>query len=285
MREVSVAITVDFEDFSYDLGRKLGILQNVRSREYALSSSYDYFMDFMNKKFKIYQSTFFCTGILAKTHSNLIKRISDDGHEIACHYFYHDDLNKDSITAARKNLIEAKDTLQQASGQEIIGFRAPRFSLDKLNIQHLELVSELFRYDSSLHFSNTNELMEWEQLNCFEDFTELPVASQKLYVFMPKIKLGGSYLKLFPAQLVKKAIINTHDSGLLPIVYLHPYDFLPTSEFNLNIDELKTLGFRKCWYTYFRQRQWTSLGNSFISSNLSAISDGFNNVGPLKILL
>ena len=133
MKKNRVAITVDFEDFSHDLGRKLGILHNVKSRKYALSNSYDYFMDFMNKKFEICQATFFCTGILAKTHPNLIKRISDDGHEIACHYFYHDDLNKDSITAAKKNLIQAKDTLQQASGQEILGFRAPRFSLEKLN--------------------------------------------------------------------------------------------------------------------------------------------------------
>ena len=37
--------------------------------------------------------TFFCTGILAQKYPDIIKQISNDGHEIACHYYHHDNLS------------------------------------------------------------------------------------------------------------------------------------------------------------------------------------------------
>jgi peptidoglycan/xylan/chitin deacetylase (PgdA/CDA1 family) len=276
-----IAITVDFENFSHDLGRVLGVTNKIRSRESALLNSYEFFMQFMSENFDEVRCTFFCTGILAEKNPNIISKIASDGHEIACHYHFHDDFNKDSIENARANLHLAKKILQDVSGQEILGFRAPRFSLNIEDKRHLELITEYFSYDSSLHFSNKHELDAALLSLNINDFREFPVSVQKLSRFLPDFKLGGSYLKLFPAAFVRKAILKTHENNLLPIVYLHPYDLLVSDEFGLRYEELKGLPAKTIFYTLARQRQWTSIGNFNIPKNLKIIANGFDNVGPL----
>ena len=92
-----IFLTIDFEDLYFDYKRSLKIKENKEFKEKALWESYQFIstrLELIKKNLKI---TFFCTGILAKQFPDLIKRISRDGHEIACHYFYHDYANKDKI--------------------------------------------------------------------------------------------------------------------------------------------------------------------------------------------
>lgn len=280
-----LAITIDFENFSHDLGRSLGIVNQIRCRQDALLRSYEFFMALMNKNFKNTKATFFCTGVLAEKNPEIIKKISMDGHEIACHYYYHDDLNKASISDARNKLDRAKKILQDVSGQEILGFRAPRFSLKLQDEAHWALITQMFRYDSSLHVSEHLEFKSCMSRFNLDGFTEFPVAKQKVVPFLPKFKIGGSYLKLFPADLVKKAVAKTAEGQLLPIVYLHPYDLLPSAEFGLSYSELKGLGITKKIHTLLRQMQWTRIGNSQMLKKIRTITDGYSNVGPLNTLL
>ena len=82
-------LSIDFEDFYYDTKRSLGIKRNQTIKKRELYNKYSLINDFLNKygKGKGKYATFFCTGILAEKEPNLIKKISDDGHEIGCHYY------------------------------------------------------------------------------------------------------------------------------------------------------------------------------------------------------
>ena len=66
---------------------------------------------------------------MAEKCPDIVARIAADGHEIACHYFWHDPCRLDPPDLFEANLRRAIDALEAASGQKTLGFRAPRFSL------------------------------------------------------------------------------------------------------------------------------------------------------------
>ena len=86
--------TVDFEDFRYDFLNKRG-LTTKRSPD-GLHQSYAAIKEVLEKQNGNRKCTFFCTGNVAEHSPELIKQISDDGHEIACHSNEHKDVSKQS---------------------------------------------------------------------------------------------------------------------------------------------------------------------------------------------
>ena len=130
---------------------------NWRNKIRSLWKKYFLIDDFL-KKYSTGEGkycTFFCTGILAKKHPDLIRKIANDGHEIACHYFYHDLPIKENLSNFKKLIIESKDVLENASGKEIFGFRAPVFAINKKTPEQYKIIQEFFAYDSSFHCSTT----------------------------------------------------------------------------------------------------------------------------------
>ena len=126
-------LTIDFEDFSHNLKRNLGINKSSKIRSDLLWEKYRKINQiFQNNPSKIGRfGTFFCTAYIAEQEPSLIKQIASDGHEIACHYFYHDNVNTQSSSEFDLNLRKAKELLEIVSGREVIGFRAPNFAIEK----------------------------------------------------------------------------------------------------------------------------------------------------------
>ena len=56
----------------------------------ALKLGYKLINEFCNNKLDSKKITFFTTGTVAETFPELLQQIASDGHEIACHYHYHD---------------------------------------------------------------------------------------------------------------------------------------------------------------------------------------------------
>ena len=120
-----VFLSIDFEDKSYDLKRKLNINKKIDSREKSLWNSYEKINNFLSKSLNAKKITFFCTGVLAANFPDLIKQISNDGHEIASHYFYHDKVETERIDIFEKNLLRSIELLESLTNKKVIGFRAP----------------------------------------------------------------------------------------------------------------------------------------------------------------
>ena len=74
--------------------RSLGLKPRVNYD--ALRLGYKLINDFTEAKLSSKKITFFTTGTVAKTFPELLQEISNDGHEIACHYHYHDLMYKES---------------------------------------------------------------------------------------------------------------------------------------------------------------------------------------------
>ena len=109
-----VYLTIDFEDWSHDFKRLLNIDVSASIRENAIYQSYEIINNFCKNLKQNSKITFFCTGILAQKYPDIIRQISKDGHEIACHYYFHDLVYQDQPNIFEKNLYKAKEFLQQS---------------------------------------------------------------------------------------------------------------------------------------------------------------------------
>ncbi len=65
------------------------------------------------------KATFFSTVTFALNAPTVIKRITDSGHEIASHSYYHSDFKEE-------HLLSSKLKLEEITGQKVLGYRMPR---------------------------------------------------------------------------------------------------------------------------------------------------------------
>jgi hypothetical protein len=276
----SAYFTVDFECFTHDLCRSLGTENKPSLRTDQLIRSVHNLQKIMSST--AHQSTkvtFFCTGVSAGLYPDVIKEIVALGHEIACHGNFHDDVNKMNPDVLYVELKLAQDKLSQVTKKDVVGFRAPRFSIDKFDFERLDVISRLFNYDSSLHFTDKTEFDNWKS-QCPISITELPVPHQALLTSKVKVKLGGSYLKLFPGSFVRYAANKSIVNGLIPIFYFHPYDLYFGYDFLVSWNELKGAKSRAYWY--LRQIQWAGLFNWSQEKKVKNLFRSFNNLGTLN---
>jgi polysaccharide deacetylase family protein (PEP-CTERM system associated) len=92
--------------------------------------------------------TFFILGEVAGWYPDLVKDIATRGHEIASHSFRHIDLWMHTRESFRRELKNAKSALEELTGKEVLGFRAPNLVIEDWIVPILE--EEGFLYDSSV---------------------------------------------------------------------------------------------------------------------------------------
>ncbi len=94
------------------------------------------------------KATFFILGEVAEYYPHLVKDISNNGHEVACHSYRHVDLWLHTPASFSRELKDAKTRLEDLCGNAIVGFRAPNLIVEDWI---LPILSELgFLYDSSV---------------------------------------------------------------------------------------------------------------------------------------
>lgn len=262
-------LSIDFEDFAHDLKRDLGLWDTGPLRSDALWQCYEDINDFLALQGA--HATFFTTGIIASQLPDLVARMARDGHEIACHYYFHDELRKQDPTTVEKNLVRAKTALEDASGQAVLGFRAPKFRIDKTAPEQYRALARHFTYDSSLCVGSRSDVISFSRQMGVSALKLLPIFSASPLPGLPAFKLGGSYMKLFPMALTWRMVTLCRNAQMVPHVYLHPYEFATQGEFCLSKDERSSLGFRKSRYWGLRQHQWHSIGNRSLSARLQAL--------------
>ncbi len=271
--------TVDFEDFSYDQRRNFGIKLKIDCSE-ILWRKYEIINRLLQKLAvgEKNRATFFCTGILAERNPDLISQIAKDGHEVACHYHYHDLMKNQSLAEIEKMLQRAKDKLADTSMTEIRGFRAPCFAIDKVGIEQYQLVQKYFDYDSSLFCSSDMELQRFREKMGLEKLILIPVTSARLPGF--DFRLGGTFLKLFPVMFSKYVIKLSKQNSMTPNFYIHPYEFGLSPEFSIKFSEFRGSGMGIIFSALMqlRQSQWLHIGNTSVEQKILALA----NISPVE---
>lgn len=178
------------------------------------------------------KSTFFTLAWVAERCPDVIKRIVDEGHELASHGMAHQRLVNMSPEQAKDDINTSKAILEDISGQKIFGYRAPSFSINEKNQWVYDILVEAgFQYSSSTYpiEHDLYGVPEWPRFKYKrpEGLTEIPIPT-----ILNKGKNvgigGGGYFRLYPYWLSKKRIqtfMKTEDAPYS--FYFHPWEIDP----------------------------------------------------------
>ena len=276
-------LSIDFEDFSHDLQRSLGI-KKPQTRKNALTFSIERIMKTIKNSPGSNEVTFFTTGQVARDHGEIIKELSNNGHEIGCHSYYHDNVHKLGRKSFARVLDEAIDVISKSSGKTVYGFRAPSFSILPHDDWAYEELAKRFLYDSSYVCEERDQPEKTTDTKIFGDnkLIEFPIYSHKVLPGFKARVIGGTYLKVLPLNIRKKLMNKAIEAGFLPLIYLHPYEFLSDNEFWVKSSELKEISILRRFYWQIRQNQWLTIGNKNLLFKLSEILKVFPNMGTMK---
>jgi len=195
------------------------------------------------------KATFFCLGWIARTYPDVIKRIRQHGHEIACHTDKHLLINKMTPEAFDQDLKLALDSIQNITGEKITTFRAPSFSISEdaawafqvLAENGIEIDCSIFPVTRSFGgFPSYGEAAP--ALLKYKDhlIKEFPISTATI-LGKPVVFSGGGYFRLFPYPIIKKMM-----KGLdYNMTYLHIRDF---DAEQYRFKQLPTMKYFKMYY-------------------------------------
>lgn len=180
------------------------------------------------------KATFFTLGWVAERHPALIRRIVGEGHELASHGYAHDRVHTMTPEQFRADLRQAKALLEDAGGIEVVGYRAPSFSIGPANAWALNLLAdEGYAYSSSVAPFGTDHY-GWPG---FPRFAHRPVpGSAMIEVPVTTAKVGGrtlaagggGFFRLLPYAFSRWAITQVNREARQPAVfYFHPWEVDP----------------------------------------------------------
>lgn len=278
-------LSIDFEDIAHDFKREFGIPQDGSLRADALRRAYAAIEDFCRDHLGGARLTFFTTGILAERCPDIVARVAADGHEIACHYFWHDPCRLDTPEVFEANLRRAVDALETASGRRVLGFRAPRFSLRPEDRAHFAALERHLAYDSSLTVETAAEARGLRAATGVTRLALFPVLRRRPAPGLPALRTGGAALKYAPASLTVRSLRAAARAGLAPQLYLHPYEFVADRSFRFPFSETGGLALRRRLFLEARQIHCHVLGNSGLPDRLRRIAAGVEIAGPMRDLL
>jgi polysaccharide deacetylase family protein (PEP-CTERM system associated) len=177
------------------------------------------------------KATFFTLGWIAERYPAMVKRIVSNGHELASHGWAHQRVSDQKPQEFLDDIVRSKALLEDISGQKILGYRAPSFSIGSNTLWALDLLEEAgYRYSSSIYpiqhdhygMPNAPRFAFYPKNN--GGLLELPVTTVRL--FKRNIPAGGGgYFRLWPYTFSHWLIqrIN-HLEKHSAIFYFHPWE-------------------------------------------------------------
>jgi polysaccharide deacetylase family protein (PEP-CTERM system associated) len=190
------------------------------------------------------KATFFILGWTAEKFPGLVARIHQQGHEIACHSYYHRLVYNLSPLEFREDTRRAKDMLEQITGRKILGYRAPSYSINAKTLWAFDILEELgFEFDSSI-FPIYHDRYGMPDAPRFPytipglRLTEYPLSTTLLWKRRIPIA-GGGYFRLFPYWFVKRSLSLINQQEQKPFIfYLHPWEIDPGQPRMRNADPI-----------------------------------------------
>jgi polysaccharide deacetylase family protein (PEP-CTERM system associated) len=179
--------------------------------------------------------TFFVLGWVAERFPSVVRRISQAGHELASHGHMHELVYSKTPAAFRDDLKRAKEAIESAGGQRVVGYRAPSFSITDKSLWALDvLVSEGYTYDASIYPIRHDRygIPGWPReiqrvTRPGGSIWELPGSTVRWAGLNLPIG-GGGYFRLLPYAWTRRGIHLRNTAERAPaIFYLHPWEIDP----------------------------------------------------------
>ena len=177
------------------------------------------------------KATFFTLGWIAERYPAMVNRIVADGHELASHGWGHHRVSDQKPHEFREDIIRSKTLLEDISGQAVLGYRAPSFSIGRHNQWALDVLEEAgYRYSSSIypvrhdHYGMPDAPRFAYYPRGSSGLLELPITTMRL--FSQNIPAGGGgYFRLWPYPVSRWFLKRLNRlERRSAIFYFHPWE-------------------------------------------------------------
>ena len=165
------------------------------------------------------RATFFCTVNFAEHAPEVMKRIMDEGHEVACH-------GVDHWQPADTDFARSKEIVERVTGQTVYGYRQPRM----FPVLESEIRRVGYRYNSSLNpafipgrYMHLTEPRTWFMK---DGVMQIP-ASVTPWLRFPLFWLSLHNLPQWLYHWLTRRTLN-HDGYF--VTYFHPWEFYELKE-------------------------------------------------------
>lgn len=225
------AMSVDVEDWFQVENLSAAIARDTwDERELRVERNVDRLLELMRERGV--RGTWFVLGWVAERAPALVRRIAAEGHEIASHGFGHELVSALTPERFQADVERSKKALEDLTGTEVIGYRAPNFSITDWSID--VLCSLGFRYDSSAfptivhdrHGKLAGVRADRPIMELRPGFHEVCVSCLSLCGRgLPWG--GGGYFRLLPYRVFRAGIRQILGVGRPYVFYIHPWEIDP----------------------------------------------------------
>jgi polysaccharide deacetylase family protein (PEP-CTERM system associated) len=227
----SAAMSVDVEDwFQVETLKPVIPRSTWDSRERRVERNTMRILELLEERGA--QATFFVLGWVAERHPVLIRRIADQGHEIASHGYGHDLLYNLSQSEFRADVGRCKTILEDLTGHRVVGYRAPSFSITDWAVSILQELE--FEYDSSVFPTVAHD--RYGRLSGVD--AGRPILELRPGFFEVCISClplgdrglpwgGGGYFRMIPFLPWRAGVRRILGTGAPYVFYIHPWEIDP----------------------------------------------------------
>ncbi len=225
------ALTVDVEDY-YQVSAFAPYIS--RSEWHRMPSRVESNVERLLDMFDEFgaKATFFTLGCVAERHPAMVRRMVERGHELASHGYWHERASAQPPEQFREDIGRARKLLEDLSGVQVHGYRAPSFSIGHGNLWAFDIIREQgYTYSSSVYpIRHDHYGMPDAPRFAYQPIphlTEIPIST----VCLGGRNLpagGGGYFRLLPYALTRRAIRHIHRHDARPsLFYMHPWEIDP----------------------------------------------------------
>ncbi len=179
------------------------------------------------------KATFFTLGWVGEHYPEVVRRIVDDGHELASHGMCHKRVWSQTADEFREDAVKARALLQDIGGVPVTGYRAASWSIDHRTPWAHEVLADIgYKYSSSVYpvahdHYGMPDAPRGPHVVESAGIMEIP-ASTLRFLGRNIPAAGGGYFRLFPFRLSRYFIDRQQRKGSFPFVfYFHPWELDP----------------------------------------------------------
>ncbi|MHB8125723.1 MAG: XrtA system polysaccharide deacetylase [Desulfitobacteriaceae bacterium] len=237
-------LTIDLEEW-FHANYNAAIFDNKRSYEVRVIQNTQRLLEL----FANYQATatFFVLGYIAEKHPELIREISQAGHEIATHGYSHELVYQQTPEEFRRDVTKSLELIEKAAQVKVLGYRAPSWSLTEQSLWVWKVLEDLgLKYDASVFpiktylygLPSSQRFMYQPQYNNqVLNLLEIPSSTLR-FLGRNWPFAGGFYFRVLPYRVIRLGLKSLNKKQLPGIVYLHPREIDPRQpRLKLNIKE------------------------------------------------
>ncbi|MXO66027.1 XrtA system polysaccharide deacetylase [Altericroceibacterium endophyticum] len=180
------------------------------------------------------KATFFTLGWVAQRNPALLREICERGHEIASHGWDHGRVFRMTSAEFAADIYRARKAIEDASGAQVTGYRAPSFSIDQRTPWAFDVLAEQgYTYSSSVA-PVKHDHYGWAEAPRFafnplpdSALLEIPVTTA-LFRSRRLAAGGGGFFRVLPYSFSTWAIRQVNRDDQRPAVfYFHPWEVDP----------------------------------------------------------